>query len=123
MNWVERRHECNAKHALQNLRAEARDNVETRTRQLHAERSPAGPLPKLEEDTEDGFTVTQNGDTVKFEMTDARTIRVTGNSIRVTGSSTLLSCCVKYTITDPHGVPHIRRPHQYRVSRRMPDDS
>ena len=70
MNWVERRHECTARHALQDLRAEARDNVETRTRQLHAERSPAGPLPRLEEDTEDGFTVTQNGDTVKFEMTD-----------------------------------------------------
>ena len=83
MNWVERRHECNARHALRDLRAKAKDNVETRTHQLHAERSPAGPLPRLEEDTEDGFTVTRNGDTVKFEMTDARTIRVTGSSISI----------------------------------------
>ena len=81
MNWVERRHECNARHAFRDLRAEAKDNVETRTRQLHAEKSPAGPLPSLEEDTEDGFMVTRNGDIVKFEVTDARTIRVTGSSI------------------------------------------
>ena len=81
MNWVERRHECNARHALQDLRAEARGNIEIRTRQLHAESSPAGPIPVLEgaEVGGDFFAVTRNGSTVKFKMTDRQTIRVNGD--------------------------------------------
>ena len=76
MNWVERRHECTAKRALQDLRAEARGNVDTRVRQMEVD--SLGPFPHLE-DVGNGFTVTRNGRVVKFETTDLRTIKVNGD--------------------------------------------
>ena len=79
MNWVERRHECNAKHALQNLRAEARGNVDTRVHQMEMEVDHSLGSPPQLEDVKNGFTVTRNGRVVKFETTDLRTIEINGD--------------------------------------------
>ena len=82
MNWVERRHECNARHAFDELRSGAETNITTRSQQLQAgTRVPAELLPQLGAVTEDSFLVSRNGRTVKFERTDYRTIRVNGDDI------------------------------------------
>ena len=75
MNWVEKRQDCNARHALGGLYIEAKESVETRREQLSDSvehkpefiRLPNGRL---------GFMVIRNGDTVAFEVLDLRTIRV-----------------------------------------------
>ena len=85
MNWVERRYECNARHTFSQLCNEARISVETRLRQLQADSSGPGLIPKLEKPEENIFTVTRDGEMVTFAMVDLRTIRVSGDHISAFG--------------------------------------
>ena len=74
MNWVEKRQDCNAVNALEQLWAEAKENVKTRCKQLKdsGEHMPrCVPLPN-----DRGFRVVRNGETVSFELLDLQTIRV-----------------------------------------------